>query len=334
MPEVYPARRSKMGAMKLVRGTAAGLAAALAFVAVAARAGVPGAARRAERTEKLREDLRAAPRNFTEFVESLVDSFFEHLPGLISGILIFLVFWLLSRISVRIARNLMRRTRADDEARELLLPVLRFGVLTVGVLMALDQMGFEVGSLLAGVGIAGLAIGLAAQETLGNLFAGFLILWDRPFRLGDIVTVATMQGEVTEIGLTSIRLKTFEGREVVLPTKEVIRQALVNHSRFPEIRLSARVMIADSASVEPARAAILAALANETWILAKPAPMVVATSLTELGVGLEARAWIHPPEAPDRSTARVLEISLAALAGAGIEVARPVRMRMDAAERT
>jgi small conductance mechanosensitive channel len=263
-----------------------------------------------------------------------VDGFFAHLPGAITGILIFLAFWLLSRLSVRIARNLMKRTHADDEARELLLPVLKFGVLTVGVLMALDQMGFEVGSLLAGVGIAGLAIGLAAQETLGNLFAGFLILWDRPFRLGDIVTVATMQGEVTEIGLTSIRLKTFEGREVVMPTKEVIRQALVNHSRFPEIRISARVTIAESASVEPARAAILAALTKEEWILPQPTPLVVVTSLTEIGVGLEARAWIKPPEAPDRSAARLLEISLAALAAAGIELARPVRMRMDAADRT
>ena len=138
----------------------------------------------------------------------------------------------------------------------------------------------------------------------------------------------------TEIGLTSIRLKTFEGREVVLPTKEVIRQALVNHSRFPEIRLSAKVMIADSATVEPARAAILAALAKEEWILPQPAPLVVATSLSEIGVGLEARAWIRPPEAPERSASRVLEVSLAALADAGIELARPLRFRMDAGDRT
>ena len=62
------------------------------------------------------------------------------------------------------------------------MPLTRFAVLAVGVLMALDQMGFEVGSLLAGLGIAGLAVGLAAQETLANVFAGFAMLWDRPFR--------------------------------------------------------------------------------------------------------------------------------------------------------
>ena len=82
----------------------------------------------------------------------------------------------------------MSRAHIDAEARDLLLPLIRIAILSIGFLTAIDQMGFEVRSLLAGLGIAGLAVGLAAQETLANIIAGFSILWDRPFRLGDVVT--------------------------------------------------------------------------------------------------------------------------------------------------
>jgi small-conductance mechanosensitive channel len=192
--------------------------------------------------------------------------------------------------------------------------------------MALDQMGFEVSSLLAGVGIAGLAVGLAAQETIANVIAGFSILWDRPFRLGDTVTAAGAQGEVSQIGLRSTRLRTLENREVILPNKEIVRQAIVNHTRYPEARLAAVATVAHGSSVERARAAILAAVRRDMPALEKPAPQVLVTALGELGTALETRVWVARPEAADRTVFRLLEVVESALAEAGIELARPPRI--------
>jgi small conductance mechanosensitive channel len=278
------------------------------------------------RAERLREELRATPRNLGELFESLADAFFARLPGAIAGLAILALFWVLARFTVRIAGEVMERAHADLEARELLLPLLRFCVLVIGFLMALDQMGFEVSSLLAGLGIAGLAVGLAAQETIANLIAGLSILWDRPFRLGDFVTVAGAQGEVTEIGLRSIRLRTLEQREVILPNKEVVRQAIVNHSRYPVVRITAAMTLAHGASVDAARAAILAAVKREMEIVDDPAPQVLVTALGDLGTGIEARAWIVRPETPVRSPFRLLEVSRAALEAAGVELARGSRL--------
>jgi small conductance mechanosensitive channel len=286
---------------------------------------VSGAASAApERVRQLGEELRETPRDLGEIAHTIVDAFFRHLPGVVTGLVLFVLFWLLSKAVVRVASRVMSRARADEEARELVLPLIRFCVLAVGVLMALDQMGFEVGSLLAGVGIAGLAVGLAAQETIANMIAGFSILWDRPFRLGDYVNVAGSQGEVTQIGLRSTRLKTLENREVILPNKEIVRQAIINHTRYPVSRIAAVATIAHGSSVERARAAILEAVRRDMPMLETPAPQVLVTGLGDLGATLEARVWVERPETPERTVFRLLEVMEAALAAAGIERARPV----------
>ena len=284
--------------------------------------------RTAERVERLREEFRAAPQNLGEVFDDLVDAFFDHMPGIVTGILLFILFWLLSKFVVRIVSRVMTRVRADEEARDLLLPLVRLAVLVIGFLMAIDQMGFEVRSLLAGLGIAGLAVGLAAQETIANLIAGFSILWDHPFRIGDTVTVAGSQGEVTQIGLRSTRLTTAEHREVILPNKEIVRQAIVNHTRFPEVRLAAMATIAHGGSVEKARAAILEAVKRELPVVEQPPPQVVISALSDLGPTLEARVWIPRAEMPNASVFRLLEVVEAALAGAGIELARPPQIRL------
>ena len=111
----------------------------------------------AESAERLKEGLRETPHNLQEVLKQVVDRFFQHLPGVLTGIVIFLFFWLLARLASRLVRKLAERARSDEALRDLLVPLTRFAVLAVGVLMALDQMGFEVSSLLAGVGIAGLA---------------------------------------------------------------------------------------------------------------------------------------------------------------------------------
>ena len=205
----------------------------------------------AESAERLKEGLRETPHNLQEVLKEVADRFFQHLPGVLTGIVIFLFFWVLARLASRLVRKLAERARSDEALRDLLVPLTRFAVLAVGLLMALDQMGFEVSSLLAGVGIAGLAVGLAAQETMANVFAGFTILWDHPYRIGDTVTMAGNQGQVSEIGLRSTRIRTFDQREVILPNREIIHQPIVNHSRSPAMRIDAPVPVAYGVADRP-----------------------------------------------------------------------------------
>jgi small conductance mechanosensitive channel len=239
---------------------------------------------------------------------------------------VYLFFWLLARLAVRLVRRLAARARADEAMRELLVPLTRFAVLATGVLMSLDQMGFEVRSLIAGLGIAGLAVGLAAQETMANIIAGFAILWDQPFRLGDTVTMAGNQGQVSEIGLRSTRIRTFDQREVILPNKEVVQQPIVNHSRSPAMRIDAPIAVAYGIAVERVREVLLAAARQSLPVLDSPEPQVVVTALGESGVTVELRVWVADPLAPTSSRFLLLEVAKRALEEAGLEIPFPQRV--------
>jgi small conductance mechanosensitive channel len=287
----------------------------------------------AENAERLKEELRATPHNLQEVLTSLVDSFFRHLPGAITGVVVFLFFWLLARIVARLVRKLAERARSDEALRDLLVPLTKFAVLAVGVLMALDQMGFEVRSLIAGVGIAGLAVGLAAQETMANIFAGFAILWDQPYRIGDTVTMAGNQGQVSEIGLRSTRIRTFDQREVILPNKEIIHQPIVNHSRAPAMRIDAPVAVAYGVDVARVREVLLGAARQGLPVLESPEPQVVVTALGESGVTVELRVWVTDPLAPGSSRFLLLEVAKRALEEAGLEIPFPQRVVRVVADR-
>ena len=280
----------------------------------------------AEGAAAWRDGLRETPHDLQEFLRHLVDGIFRHLPGVLTGILILLLFLGLSRLAVRLVRRLADRARSDEALRELLVPLTRFTVLSIGVLMALDQMGFEVRSLIAGLGIAGLAVGLAAQETMANVFAGFAILWDHPFRLGDTVTMAGNQGQVTEIGLRSTRIRTFDQREVILPNKDVISQPIVNHSRYPAMRIDAAVAIDYAVSLERVREVLIAAARREVPILEHPEPQVLVTALGESGVAVELRVWVADPLAFATSRFRLLEVVKESLDAAGIRIPFPQRV--------
>jgi small conductance mechanosensitive channel len=285
---------------------------------------VPPLQTAAENAARLKEELRATPHNLQEVVADLVDRFIRHLPGAITGIIVFLFFWLLSRFAMRLVRRLPSALR--EALRELLVPLTRFAALAIGLLMALDQMGFEVRSLIAGLGIAGLAVGLAAQETMANIFAGFTILWDQPYRLGDTVTMAGNQGQVSEIGLRSTRIRTFDQREVILPNKEVIQQPIVNHSRSPAMRIDAAVAVAYGIAVDRVREVLLQAARRDLPVLDTPEPQVVVTALGESAVTVELRVWVTDPLAPTSPRFLLLEVAKRAMEEAGLEIPFPQRV--------
>ena len=265
------------------------------------------------------------PRSLADIGRHVVERVVEHAPGILGGVALLALFWLLASLSARLLRRVFARADSDPALANLAVPLVRLSILLLGVLAAVEQMGVNVGSLIAGVGIAGLAIGLAAQETLANLLAGFLLLWDRPFRLGDTVTIGGFSGAVTEIGMRSTRLRTLDQREVTIPNKDVAQQKVVNHSRYPRIRVDAPFFVGYRESVPRVRELVLAAIAGNADVLDDPPPQVVVTALADWGIALELRLWVANPAADSATLFRFLELVQAALAEAGIEAPYPQR---------
>jgi small conductance mechanosensitive channel len=273
----------------------------------------------------LRERAEEQARSVGEVGRTFADRLIEKLPAIAAGLVVFALFWLFAGVAGRVLVKLFARAQTDPALAQVALPLARLSILGLGALVAIEQMGFNVGSLLAGVGIAGLAIGLAAQETLANLLAGFALLWDRPFRLGDNVTIAGTFGTVTEIGLRSTRLRTLEQLEVTIPNKEVAQQQIVNHSRYPEIRINVPLAVGYREDLDRVRSVLLEAVAARAEALDEPAPQVVVTALAESAVELELRLWVRNPVPESATRFELLELAKRALDEAGIEIPFPQR---------
>ena len=128
----------------------------------------------------------------------------------------------------------------DPALAQMMMPVLgktfKVFVIIIGALTTAQLMGFPITSALAGLGVGGIAVALAAQNTLANVFGSITILTDRPFRVGDVVRIGDVEGKIEAIGLRSTRIRTHEGHFVTIPNKTVADSAIINISRRPTIR--------------------------------------------------------------------------------------------------
>ena len=166
------------------------------------------------------------------------------LNGFFSVLMTFLVAWLLCRVLEAIldeyAAPYFENTETDLD--DVLLPIARRGLRTivwvVAIIMALDNAGYDITTVLAGLGVGGLAFALAAKDSLANLFGGFTIFTDKPFGLKDRIKVGGFDGTVTEIGLRSTRLQNLDGRTVTIPNSNIADKAIENISSEPSRKVA------------------------------------------------------------------------------------------------
>lgn len=257
-------------------------------------------------------------------LQSTTDMILVFVPRIASAILILLLFWLGYLPTSKSLRLILQKAGIDPTLiRMLVNNVYRFTLLGVGIIMAASQLGINVTAALTGLGVAGVAFGFAAQDTLANLIAGFMIFWDQPFRVGDFVTTNEQYGRVTNITMRTTRIRTQENTYVVIPNKNIIDSVLVNHTKHGDIRVNVPIGIAYKESIAQARQVMLAAVREIDGVLDNPAPEVVALELGDSSVNLEVRVWIHSAMHERPVGFQVVEACKMALDTAGIQIPFP-----------
>jgi small conductance mechanosensitive channel len=245
-------------------------------------------------------------------------------PRVVAALLVLLLFWLVLRITRPALRAALHRAHFVDALINLIVDqVYRATVLTLGLVMAASQFGVNISAALAGIGIVGIAVGFAAQETVANMIAGFLIFWDRPFKIGDFITTQNRYGEVRDITLRTTRIRTNENTYIVIPNRQIIGDTLVNHSMYGEMRVNVPLGIAYKERVSEARQVLLEAVRKVEGVMQNPAPDVVAAALGDSSVSLLVRVWIDEAAWERPVFYRVMEASKTALDEAGIEIPFP-----------
>ncbi len=216
----------------------------------------------------------------------------DGLTNLVVGLVVYLAFYIFWRILLLIMRRTLRDSTLDETTFSFVETAVKYTILTIGVVSALDAVGINTGALLASLGIVGVTIGFAARDSLSNFISGIIIFIDRPFVLGDLVEIDDKYGRVSEITLRSTRVVTSDGRMLAVPNTEIVNKTVASYTNFPNLRLDIAVTIAVDEDIEKSRQILLGLVDNDPEYLKEPAPRVIVTALNDYNVEIELQAWL------------------------------------------
>jgi small conductance mechanosensitive channel len=270
-------------------------------------------------------DLDAA---FTR-VRGLADATLALLPGLVLGLLVLGLSFLLARaVRAAIARAVALRAGSSGLARVLGRIGAGFTVLLgifIGAAIAFPSI--NAADLFSVLGIGGVAIGFAFRDILQNSLAGILLLLTRPFRLGDQIKAGEFEGTVEDIQIRATTIRTYDNRRAVIPNSDLFSGKVLVNTAYDKRRLAIRFGIGNGDDIAEAKRVILEAARGAEGVLADPAPVVRVAELGDFAVQLDLFIWIDPPQRVEALDVvdRVLERGKSALTRAGIDLPFPTQ---------
>ena len=227
--------------------------------------------------------------NLTLLDEQSFDVLLGFSTQLLAGILTLIIgFWLAGRAGRLIIESLNKIDRLDNTVVPLLGALVRYAGMTLTLVVALGKFGVETTSIIAVLGAAGLAIGLALQGTLSNVAAGLMLVFLRPFKIGDWIEAAGMSGSVREIGLFTTKIDTFDNVFISVPNSSIWSSSIVNHSRYKTRRLDLDIGIDYSSDLDKVEAAIMS-LTNDPRVLKNPEPRFIVVSYDDSAITVRLR---------------------------------------------
>ena len=198
--------------------------------------------------------------------------------------------WLSRRASRLTADWLSRVDRLDRTLVPIMAALVRYAGLTLTIVITLGNFGVETTSIIAVLGAAGLAVGLALQGTLSNVAAGLMLLFLRPFRIGDWVEAAGVSGSVREIGLFTTTIDTFDNVYISIPNSSIWSSNIINHARYGTRRMDLDIGIGYDSSLDTAETALMS-LAADPRVLSDPAPRFLVVSYGDSAINVRLRAY-------------------------------------------
>ena len=241
---------------------------------------------------------------------------------IVVGVVREFISWYLGRASGDGSENLQRAIGP------LTTKTVNFALTLVAIIVVLDHFGINIGSLLVSLGVGSLAIALAAQETIANMIAGFVILVDRPFRIGDRVEVGEgVVGDILAIGLRSTRLLNFDNNVMIIPNSDLVKSRITNYA-FPynQVRVTLAMEVGYGADIGKVRHILLDLANAHPDIVHPPEPSVNVTRLTETSVQLTLVARCRDFTVQFSTETGIREQAYEALLAHGVPVPTPKRI--------
>jgi small conductance mechanosensitive channel len=227
--------------------------------------------------------------NLSAWENKLIEYSIGHAGALISAVVVVVVGFFVARWLGKLTDRWLTHKAMEQPMRLLLVRITRLAIFALALVVALGTAGMDVTALIAGVGVAGVGIGLAMQGVLSNLVAGLTIIFTKPFRVGEYIALLNVQGQVRTVELFSTTLTHPDLSRVVIPNKKIVGEVLHNYGHIRQLNLS--VGVAYGTDLNNALAIARTVLAQNPRVLKDPEPGVGVAVLADSSINLAIKPW-------------------------------------------
>lgn len=241
---------------------------------------------------------------------------------ILGAVIILVVGLLVARWAGKFTDSWLAKHHLEPPVRLLMVRGVKLVVMAFVLVLVLDKFGVQVAPLIAGIGVAGVGIGLAMQGVLSNAMAGLTIIFTKPFRVGEYIELVGVYGQVTSIELFSTKLVHADKSIVTIPNRKIVGEIMHNYGTIRQLDLN--VDVAYSSDISRALGVVREILTNNPRVLKDPSAIVGINALEDSSINIAVRPWVNVPDF-GRAQLEIYQAVVEKFRSAGIEIPFPQR---------
>lgn len=227
--------------------------------------------------------------DYTKLVDTLI---FDWGVNFLLALAIFFVGRIIARFIGKVVEKLLRKSKMDDMLINFIMSILSAIMLLFIIIAALSQLGVDTTSLVALIGAAGIAVGLALKDSLQNFASGVMLILFKPFKVGDFINAAGVSGTVESVGIFSSSMRTGDNKSIIIPNGNIYKGTITNFSAKETRRIDMVFGIGYDDDIKQAKEILTRLVAEDDRILKDPAPVIALSELADSSVNFVVRPWV------------------------------------------
>jgi small conductance mechanosensitive channel len=251
-------------------------------------------------TENMQKQVAQPIQTVIQKLEGWLDTFINMLPNIGVTLFLFIIFLVLAKYGSKLFKKLFSKTSSNQALEQLFSTVIYGSILSIGLFIMLGVLGLNkaLTSILAGIGVIGLALGFAFQDIAANFLSGIILAFRRPFKTGHIIEIKDIMGTVTKTNLRDSIIETFQGQEVYVPNKDFLQNAFYNFSVLERRRVDIAVGVSYAEDLEKVEDVVLSAIKNLEGVVDKDLMVFDYSEFDSSSINFNIRFWIKYPGEP------------------------------------
>ena len=251
--------------------------------------------------QNIQEQVAEPIQTVVQKLESWLDAFINLIPNMAVTLVLLVIFLLLAKFGSKLFRKLFSKTSNNEALEHLFSTVIYVAILSLGLFIMLGVLGLDraLTSILAGIGVVGLALAFAFQDITANFLSGIILAFRRPFKRGDIIETKYIMGKVTKTNLRDTVIETFQGQEVYIPNKDFLQHAFYNFSALEKRRIDIVVGVSYAEDLEKVEEVVLSTMKNLDGVIDKELMVLDYCEFDSSSINFNIRFWIKYPGEPN-----------------------------------